>query len=90
MAAPTVAASLDASIYAPGALMILTVNYADVDNQTFTVTVTVRDVAGNVSAPVSVQAVIMDPVSIAVADSSGRMWTLVRDNGTVAVYTANA
>ncbi|MEU5552668.1 MULTISPECIES: hypothetical protein [unclassified Micromonospora] len=89
MAAPTVTAALNASTYAPGAQMLLTVTYGDPDTKTLTVTVVVTDAQGNSSAPAKVTAVI-DPLTVAVTDSSGRTWTRVSDNGAVAVYRAVA
>ncbi|RIV38031.1 hypothetical protein [Micromonospora radicis] len=89
MAAPTVTASLNATTYAPGAQMLLTVNYGDPDNKVLTVTVVVTDAQGNSSAPAKVSAVI-DPLTITVTDDSGRTWSRVSDNGAVAVYRAVA
>ncbi|NLU79026.1 hypothetical protein HCA58_11695 [Micromonospora sp. HNM0581] len=89
MAAPTVNVSMDPTTYSPGEPMLLTVNYADPDNQRLTVTVTVADARGNRSAPVSVTAVI-DPLTVTVADDSGRTWSRVSDNGAVAVFRAVA
>ncbi|MGW5671239.1 hypothetical protein [Micromonospora sp. NPDC003776] len=89
MAAPTVAASLNASTYSPGDQMTLTVTYGDPDTKTLTVTVVVTDAQGNSSAPAKVTAVI-DPLTVTVADDSGRAWSKVSDTGTVAVYRAVA
>ncbi len=89
MAAPTATASLNATSYAPGAQMLLTVTYSDPDTKALTVTVVVTDAQGNSSAPVKVSAVI-DPLTITVTDDSGRTWTRVSDSGTVAVYRAVA
>ncbi|MGX4652779.1 hypothetical protein ACWCHM_03730 [Micromonospora sp. SCSIO 07396] len=89
MAAPTVTASLDASTYAPGEPMTLTVDYADPDTRPVTVTIVLTDPDGNSSAPVRVTAVI-DPLGVEVADDSGRAWTMVSDTGTTAVYRAVA
>ncbi|MFG2059178.1 hypothetical protein ACGFI9_34690 [Micromonospora sp. NPDC048930] len=89
MAAPTVTASLNASTYAPGDQMTLTVSYGDPDTRTLTVTVVVTDAQGNSSAPAKVTAVI-DPLTVTVTDNSGRTWTKVSDTGAVAVYRAVA
>ncbi|TDB76402.1 hypothetical protein [Micromonospora sp. KC723] len=89
MAAPTVTASLNASTYAPGDPMTLTVTYGDPDTRPVTVTVVVTDSLGNRSAPASVTAVI-DPLTVAVTDDSGRTWTKLSDSGSVAVYRAVA
>jgi hypothetical protein len=89
MAAPTATASLNASTYSPGDQMTLTVTYGDADTKPVTVTIVVTDAQGNSSAPVKVTAVI-DPLTVTVADDSGRTWTRVSDNGSVAVYRAVA
>ncbi|MEV4713198.1 hypothetical protein [Micromonospora sp. NPDC049374] len=89
MAAPTANASMNPTTYSPGEQMLLTVNYGDADHQRLTVTVTVADAQGNRSAPVSVTAVI-DPLTVTVADDSGRTWSRVSDNGAVAVFRAVA
>lgn len=89
MAAPTVTVSLDKPTYAPGEKMTLTVNYADADTKTITLTVVATDAAGNTSAPTTVNAVI-DPVGLTVTSSPARTWTKVSDTGSVAVFTATA
>ncbi|MFG3704047.1 hypothetical protein ACGF7U_04835 [Micromonospora sp. NPDC047670] len=89
MAAPTATASLNASTYSPGDQMTLTVTYGDTDTKPVTVTIVVTDAQGNSSAPVKVTAVI-DPLTVTVTDSSGRTWTRLSDNGSVAVYRAVA
>ena len=90
MATPTVSASLDRAVYAPGAVMTLTVRYGDTDNQVFTVEVVVTDADGNRSAPATVTATIADPLAVSVTDSEARAWTRISDTGSVAVYTARA
>ncbi|MCM0677645.1 hypothetical protein NCC78_23580 [Micromonospora phytophila] len=89
MAAPTATASLNASTYSPGDQMTLTVSYGDADTRPVTVTIVVTDAQGNSSAPVKVTAVI-DPLTLSVADDSGRTWAKVSDNGSVAVHRAVA
>lgn len=89
MANPTVTASLDKATYSVGENMILTVVYGDADTQSVTVTVQVTDKSGNQSNPQNVSAVI-DPLTVAVTDDSGRTWTRQTDNGTTAVYKAVA
>ncbi|MEV4657873.1 hypothetical protein [Micromonospora sp. NPDC049301] len=89
MAAPTATAALSASTYSPGEQMLLTVTYSDADTTPLTVTIVVTDAQGNSSAPVKVTAVI-DPLTLTVTDDSGRTWTRVSDNGSVAVYRAVA
>ncbi|MET8351834.1 MULTISPECIES: hypothetical protein [unclassified Micromonospora] len=85
MAAPAAIAALSASAYSPGDQMLLTVTYSDTDTKPLTVTIVVTDAQGNSSAPVKVTAVI-DPLTLTVTDDSGRTWTRVSDNGSVAVY----
>lgn len=89
MANPVVSASLDKSIYRPGDVMTLTVNYSDPDSQTVKVDVQVTDSLGNKSPVYTVNAVV-DQLSVAVTDASGKVWTKKSDTGTVAVYTATA
>ncbi|WP_433386875.1 hypothetical protein [Micromonospora sp. KLBMP9576] len=89
MAAPTVTASLNASTYSPGDQMTMTITYGDADTKPVTVTIVVTDAQGNSSAPVKVTAVI-DPLTVTVADDSGRTWNRVSDNGSVAVHRAVA
>lgn len=89
MAAPTVTASLNRATYAPGDVMILTITYGDSDTKPVSVSIVVTDSQGNASAPVVATAVI-DPLAIAVTDSSGRTWSRVSDSGSVAVYQATA
>jgi hypothetical protein len=88
MSQPTVSASLSKSVYAPGELMTLTVNYGDADTQAVKVTVQVTDLSGNTSAPVTVSAVI-DPVTLTLTDAT-RTWEKVSDTGSVAVFTSVA
>jgi hypothetical protein len=90
MSSPTVAASLNKAAYAVGETMTLTVTYGDPDRKTLTVTVTVEDTDAT-TAPATVTATaVIDPLTVTVSDSSGRVWTKVSDSGTVAVYTAKA
>ncbi|MEV7326673.1 hypothetical protein [Micromonospora sp. NPDC093244] len=89
MANPTVTAALNASVYAPGDQMLLTVTYSDADTKPLTVTIVVTDAQGNSSAPIKVAAVI-DPLTVTVTDDSGRTWTRVSDSGSVAEYRAVA
>ncbi|WP_018251930.1 hypothetical protein [Salinispora mooreana] len=89
MAAPTVTVALNATVYAPGDDMRMTVTYSDADTRPVTVTVVVTDVRGHSSAPAQVTAVI-DPLTLTVADDSGRVWTKLSDTGAVADYRAVA
>jgi hypothetical protein len=86
MAIPTLTASLNKATYAPGENMLLTINYADADSQSVSVTIVVTDAAGNSSAPVTVAAFIKDTTTLAVTEA-GKTWTKISDNGAVAVYS---
>jgi hypothetical protein len=89
MATPTLTASLNKATYAPGENMLLTINYADADNQSVSVTIVVTDAAGNSSAPVTANAFIKDAATLTVTET-GKVWTKVSDNGAVAVYSRTA
>ena len=88
MANPTVSATLNKSSYAPGEVMVLTVNYGDADTKKVTVTLKVTDTNGNSSPNYTVEAVI-DPLTLAVTDAD-RTWTKKSDTGAVAVFEATA
>lgn len=89
MANPTCSASLDKATYADGETMVLTVNRSDADTEALTLTIVATDKSGNASNPVSVTATI-DPTTVSVSDSSGRVWAQQSDNGAVAVFTSVA
>ena len=89
MTAPTISASLDKASYAKGDNVTLTVTYADADQETLSITVTVTDASGNTTGSVPVTAVV-DPLTLEVDDPSGRVWTKVSDNGSVAVFKTTA
>jgi len=89
MANPTVSASLDKAAYAEGETMVLTVNRSDADTEALTLTIVATDKSGNSSTPVNVTATI-DPTTVSVSDSSGRVWAQQSDNGSIAVFTAVA
>lgn len=89
MANPTLSASLDQATYAKGDTMTLTVTYGDADQEALSISVQVTDASGNTTGPVGLSAVI-DPLTLHVADPSGREWTRVSDTGSVAVYQATA
>lgn len=89
MAAPTATATLNKTTFVVGEEMRLTVTRADADNKGGTVTVVVTDSQGNESSPVVGNYSITDPVSVEVTDPD-RVWALVSDDGTTAVYTSVA
>lgn len=74
MAAPQVTAQLDKTAYAPGELMTLTVDHADTDRQSLTVSVTVTDSTGATgTAQVTTQ---IDQGTVTVTSSPAKVWTL--------------
>ncbi len=87
MAAPIVTATLDKIAPAVGDVVTLTVTYSDPDATSQTITVTGTDAEGH-QATVSVVYAVSDPVTITVADSSGRTWVKQSDTGSTAVYKA--
>lgn len=90
MATPVItSASLDKPTYKVGDKMTLTVVYGDTDTKALTVSIVVTDAEGNKSAPTTATAVI-DPLTLSVTDSSGKVWTTVSNNGSVAVLTSVA
>ncbi|WP_406072059.1 hypothetical protein [Micromonospora sp. NBC_01638] len=89
MATPTASAALNASVFASGDQMLLTITYSDAETKPLTVTIVVTDAQGNSSAPATAN-VVIDPLTVIVTDNSGRTWTRVSDNGSVAVYRSVA
>jgi hypothetical protein len=88
MAMPDLSASLDKASYVPGETAILTVSYnGDGEANVNTITVRGVDGAGN-AALVTVQLTVVDKISLSVVDDSGRVWTLLSDDGSTAVFTA--
>lgn len=89
MANPTATASLDKSSYNKGDAVTLTVSYSDPDTAPMTVTVSVKDAAGNEVLKTSSSAVI-DPLTLTVSDDGGRTWVKQSDTGSVAVFKTTA
>jgi hypothetical protein len=88
MAMPDLSASLDKASYVPGETATLTVSYnGDGEANVNTITVRGVDGAGN-AALVTVQLTVVDKISLSVVDDSGRVWTLLSDDGSTAVFTA--
>lgn len=74
MSNPTATATLNKANYAVGETMILTVNHADADRQTITVSGTVTDSSGNIgnwSATATIDAGV-----VAITATGGKTWTL--------------
>lgn len=90
MAAPEIlSVALNKSTYAAGETMILTVRARDLDEQAFELTISVRTPAGDRSEPVTVTATV-DELTMAVTDSSGRVWTQTSRVGDTWTWTAVA
>jgi hypothetical protein len=85
MAAPIVSGSLDNQAPTIGQVLTLTVNYSDPDATTNTITITGTDAEGH-PGTATVTYTVGDPVTLAVADSSGRVWSKISDTGAIAVY----
>lgn len=91
MSAPVVdSASFDKTSYQAGEKMTLTVTYHDPDTRTDTLTIVAKDQAGNSSAPITVNAPIVDPVTLAITSSLGKTYTAVSNDGKTAIFTATA
>ena len=71
--------------------LVLTCPYADLDNQTVTITVQAADAAGNQSLPKSVDVVVVDPTAITATDNGPHWtWANVSDDGTKRVLSTLA
>jgi hypothetical protein len=73
----------------PGGLITLTINHTDADRVLMTVTSTVTDSQGNVSAPGSVN-VTIDGGTVNVVSNPARVWTIVAATLNQTVLTATA
>lgn len=88
MASPTASASFSKSNYAPGELMVLTIDHADVDRATITVAGTVTDSSGNTGS-FSASANIDDGV-VSITNAGGKTWTTQSATASRTVFTATA
>ena len=88
MANPTASATLNKASYAVGETIVLTINHADADRQTLTVSGTVTDSQGN-SANWSATAKI-DAGVVAFTQSAGKTWSLQSATDNQSVYTTVA
>jgi hypothetical protein len=71
--------------------LVLTVPYADLDNQVVTITVQAADAAGNQSPAKSIDVTITDPTAITATDNGPHWsWTNVSDDGTKRVLSTLA
>lgn len=94
MAAPVInSITLDKASYAPGQTITATVNYSKgTSAATQTLTGTATDSVSKQTGTISVTFTVNEPDTtlITLTDSGNRAWTLVSDNGSVAVFTAVA
>lgn len=94
--ASILSAALDKAAYAPGDTVTLTVDYAPdtpgVISQVSTVTVELKDAAGNVLASSPLTLTVNVPQAgdkVSVSDDGNHTWTVVSDNGSAAVFTTS-
>lgn len=89
MAAPVLSAVTDKPSYAPGELVTLTVTRSDPDSRLVSVSLLGTD-SGGATTPITIGFDIADPVTLAMTDDGGLVWTLDSDDGTTTVYSATA
>lgn len=96
MIAPVVSSiTFDKSAYNTGDLITATVNYnpgKSDQTQAFTgvATDSTTGLSGQLSVSFVVSNAVTDATALTISDDGGRTWTPISDNGTVAVFTANA
>ena len=78
--------SFNKAAYAVGEVATMTVVYGDPDTKTQQVEAKVTDSQGNVVTAVGT--FVVDPLTLTVTDSTGRVWTKQSDSGTTAVFKA--
>jgi hypothetical protein len=83
-------AALDKASYAPGETMVLTVRGHDLDEQTFSVDVRVRNRASGATSETLTVTAVVDELEATADDSSGRVWTQQSRTGDTFVLTATA
>ena len=88
MAAPVVTATFSKTVYAPGELMVLTVDHTDVDRATITVSGEVTDTTG-AKGSWSAQ-VLVDEGTVAVTQAAGKTWAVQSASRNQTVLTATA
>lgn len=88
MAVPVATAAFSKSVYAPGELMVLTVDHTDVDRQTLTVNGEVTDTTsgkGSWSATV-----FIDEGAVSIISAGGKTWVVQSASRNQTVFTATA
>ena len=92
MAAPVIDSIVVTPASAPvGAKLTATVKYHDADATVYTLNDVATDPEGNKSLAMSATFTVTDgPISHALSDGSGRVWTKISDDGATYVATATA
>ena len=88
MSSPVVTATFSKTVYAPGELMVLTVDHTDVDRATITVSGEVTDTTG-AKGSWSAQ-VLVDEGTVAITAAGGKTWAVQSASRNQTVFTANA
>lgn len=88
MAAPVATAAFSKSVYAPGELMVLTIDHTDVDRATIAVSGEVTDSTG-AKGSWTAQALI-DEGTVTVTSTGGKTWAVQSASRNQTVLTATA
>lgn len=88
MPAPTATASFNKASFAPGEIMILTIDHSDTDRQVMGVSGTITDTTGE-SGPWAATAVI-DEGTVTWTETGGKTWTLVSATLNQSVFQTTA
>lgn len=88
MAAPTATATFNKASYAPGEVMVLTIDHSDTDRRLMPIAGTVTDTTGE-SGTFAATAVI-DEGTVTWTDTGGKTWTLVSATLNQSVFQTTA
>lgn len=88
MAAPTATASFSKAVYTPGETMVLTVDHADADRATITVSGTVTDTTGATGSFTA--SALIDEGTVSITDGGGKTWAVQSATRNRTVLTATA
>lgn len=88
MATPTATATLNKALYAPGETIILTIDHADADRVSFTVSGVVTDSNGN-TGEFSASADV-DKGDVTITQAGGLVWSVQSETRNRTVFTATA